>query len=262
MQIPFKKYHGAGNDFIIIDNRELHWQPVQGEVSMLCDRHFGIGADGLMLLTLHEGYRFHMTYYNADGNESTMCGNGGRCMAAFARSLGLAGDQMAFSAIDGNHLAETGNPGKNTILVRLKMKDTCIFRQFEDGLLIDTGSPHFVRFVKNVDDVDVFSIGKTLRHDPRFSPGGANIDFAEIQKDGIFVRTYERGVENETLSCGTGATAVALSAAYQSNNKGGSYHIKTRGGPLTVTYSRLDQCFTGIWLEGPATFVFEGEIVI
>lgn len=257
MKIPFSKYHGTGNDFIIVDNRELNWEPTATEVSMLCDRHFGIGADGLMLLSEKNGFMFAMTYYNCDGNESTMCGNGGRCMVAFAKTLGLTGCMTRFWAVDGIHEAEIFDNRPET-LYRLRMKDTAISTVYDDGIFIDTGSPHFVRFVDDAANTDVFSKGRELRNDGRFSPGGTNVDFLEIQHDHLFVRSYERGVENETLSCGTGVTAAAIAAASCNPSNKGSYVIKTQGGILKVSFVQTGDRFTEIWLEGPARFVFSG----
>lgn len=261
MKISFSKYQGTGNDFIIIDNRLIHWRPTVNEVAMLCNRHFGIGADGLMLLESRMGYDFAMTYFNSDGNESTMCGNGGRCMSAYARSLGLMGDTAHFWAVDGAHesgIIAEASPGN----YKLKMKDTRIGTKYEDGLSIDTGSPHFVVFVNDILQVDVVGSGRALRNDARFAPGGTNVDFVQMKPDGIFVRTYERGVEDETLSCGTGVTASSLVAAYLDRGNKTSYKVKTLGGDLEVRFVRHGEDFTEIWLEGPAGFVFSGEIEI
>ena len=186
--------------------------------------------------------------------------SGGRCIAVFARFLGLAGDFVRFIAIDGEHFAEISGEDTNGLIVRLKMQDATIGPRFVDGLLINTGSPHFVRFVPNVDQTDVFTEGKALRRDARFLPGGANINFAEIRSDGLYVRTYERGVERETLSCGTGVTATALATAILSDDNPGFYTIKTRGGNLKVSYKLSGESFSDIWLEGSVTFVFDGQI--
>jgi diaminopimelate epimerase len=261
MKIPFSKYQGTGNDFIIIDNRFSGWNPSIAEVSILCDRHFGIGADGLMLLSKKEGLDFAMTYYNSDGRESTMCGNGGRCMVAFARSLGLIGQEARFWSVDGLHEGEIIDGTSETIF-KLKMKDSCIGKIYDDGLFIDTGSPHFIQFVRDVAGTDVFNTGSKLRYDARFSPEGVNVNFTEIQQDGLFVRTFERGVENETLSCGTGVTAAALANAFRDPANTGFYKVKTRGGTLKVNFVQQGDWFTEIWLEGAATFVFAGEVTI
>jgi diaminopimelate epimerase len=261
MKIQFSKYHGTGNDFIIIDNRQAGWEPTVQQLSSLCDRHFGIGADGLMLLSHKEGFDFAMNYYNSDGHESTMCGNGGRCMTAFARSLGLVDQEAHFWAVDGAHEAViTGNVPEN--VYRLKMKDAGIGKDYSDGLCIDTGSPHFVLWVDDAAATNVFTRGKELRNDARFSPGGTNVDFVEVREDALFVRTYERGVENETLSCGTGVTASALAHASRNPGNPGFYHIRTLGGMLKVSFEPSGEYFTNIWLEGPAKFVFSGEILL
>jgi diaminopimelate epimerase len=261
MKLPFSKYHGTGNDFIVIDNRQLLWKPTQRQVAFLCDRHFGIGADGLMLLQEKTGYDFAMVYYNSDGLESTMCGNGGRCMTAFARSLGLTGCMARFSAIDGDHEAEIFDSGTSCIY-RLQMKDAAIGKTYDDGIFIDTGSPHFVVFGQNIEQMDVNAAGRILRNDDRFAPGGTNVDFVELQPGRIFVRTYERGVENETLSCGTGVTAVALAIASRDSGNNGSCRVETPGGMLKVSYKQDGGSFSEVWLEGPAKFVFRGEVEV
>ncbi len=261
MKIQFSKYHGTGNDFVIIDNRLLRWKPTVREVADICDRHFGIGADGLMLLSARSGFDFVMTYFNSDGKESTMCGNGGRCITAFAKSLGLIDQKACFWAVDGMHEAEIN---ENQILdtYRLRMKDTRIENIFDDGIFLDTGSPHFVTYVEDAACTDVFGLGRQLRNDARFAPGGANVNFVQVQTEGLFVRSYERGVENETLSCGTGVTASALAHAVKHPANNGFCNIKTLGGMLHVTYLQSGDKFTDIWLEGAATFVFRGEITI
>jgi diaminopimelate epimerase len=262
MKTEFRKYHGTGNDFILIDNRVLNWSPGQQQVAALCDRHFGIGADGLMLLSAQSGYDFKMTYFNADGKESTMCGNGGRCLTAFAKDLGVIGRKADFLASDGCHIAEILWEHGHETYIRLKMQDTAIGQVFDDGISIDTGSPHFVLFTTNLDETDVRIAGKELRFDPRFSPEGTNVNFAEARKDHLYVRTYERGVENETLSCGTGVTAVALAFASLQQKSLSELSIATPGGKLQVQFRRSASRFTDIWLEGPASHVFRGEVEI
>lgn len=262
MKAGFHKYHGTGNDFIIIDNRTLRWSPGQLQVAALCNRHTGIGADGLMLLSELPGYDFTMTYFNSDGLESTMCGNGGRCITAFAMSLGLTGSKVLFRATDGDHLAEVLWQKGSESFVRLRMKDTTIGNEYEDGVSIDTGSPHFVKFVEHVDETDVVTEGRALRHDARFSPGGSNINFVGINDNYLTVRTYERGVESETLSCGTGVTAAALVYAMRQPETAGEVRLLTRGGSLLVQYVRKGSEFSDIWLEGPAMHVFSGEVLI
>jgi diaminopimelate epimerase len=261
MKIPFSKYHGTGNDFIVIDNRILHWEPTTEQVSFLCDRHFGIGADGLMLLSAKTGFDFAMAYYNSDGKEGTMCGNGGRCMTAFAKSLGLINLKARFWAADGLHEAEIAEHPEP--VYKLKMKDTCVDKIYDDGFFLDTGSPHFVTFPEeDVAAADVFSKGRALRHDQRFAPGGTNVDFVELRDQNLFVRTFERGVENETLSCGTGVTASAIACACLNPGNRGIYQVLTPGGQLKVSFVQAGKKFTDIWLEGPARFVFRGEVEV
>jgi len=262
MIISFTKYHGNGNDFIIIDQRKSDWDPLTEEVASLCDRHYGIGADGLILLSAGEGFDFAMKYYNSDGLESSMCGNGGRCITAEAARLGLFTHRARFHAIDGPHEAIILDQHENLTLVRLKMTDSSLNATFDDGLFIDTGSPHFVKFVGNTADVNVFAEGRALRYENRFAPGGTNVDFVQIHPDFLEIRSYERGVEDETLSCGTGATASALAAAILDPGHAACYRVKTRGGELKVSFLQKGTTFREIWLEGPARMVFSGEIRI
>jgi len=262
VKINFFKYHGNGNDFIIIDNRSGGIDPGREEIAFLCDRHLGIGADGLMLLEAKNGYDFSLKYYNSDGNESSMCGNGGRCMTAFAHQLGITGNTARFSATDGDHEAEILSENNDSCRVRLKMKDTSPGEIYNDGYFIDTGSPHFVVYVQDVNAVDVRSEGRKFRNDERFAPGGCNVNFVEITAGGIIVRTYERGVENETLSCGTGVTASALITAFLNRDRQDTCFVKTPGGEFTVRFHYTSGRFSGVFLEGPAAFVFKGEITI
>ena len=262
MNIPFSKYHGAGNDFILIDNRRLQWNPEQKEVAFLCDRHFGIGADGLILLGEAPGYDFGMTYYNSDGNESTMCGNGGRCITAFAGSLGLITAHARFSAIDGAHLANIIFNSSSLFQVRLKMKDVEKIDRANEDLILNTGSPHYVIFTKDVDQMDVVKEGRKIRNSPPFVSHGINVDFVEVFDDHLYVRTYERGVENETLSCGTGVTAAAIAFALNRKEIDGLIKVTTLGGELNVSFSQNGGSFTNVWLEGPAERVFQGEMEI
>jgi len=259
MQISFSKYHGTGNDFIIIDNRQYGWQPDRQQVAHLCDRHLGIGADGLMLLSRLEGFDFAMSYFNSDGGESSMCGNGGRCITAFAYQLGLIRNKVRFHAIDGEHIAEIIENKGVEFVIRLKMKDTFIYSDSEDGIFINTGSPHYVKFVENLAVMDVVDQGRAIRNDDTFAPAGTNVDFVEMGTDSLFVRSYERGVENETLSCGTGVVASALAAAYISGENPVKYIVGTRGGKLTVTFKQEGMLFTDICLEGAVGFVFSGS---
>ena len=260
MKIPFSKYHGTGNDFILIDNRMLQWIPKQEEIVHLCDRHFGIGADGLMLLTAKPGYDFYMTYYNSDGLESTMCGNGGRCMIIFARSLAIAGSETRFMAIDGEHLGKVTQKDSSDF-ISLKMKDVMVDEIDADHLFLNTGSPHYVIFTREVETLDIIAEAKKIRFNARFRKEGTNVDFVEIRNDRLFVRSYERGVEDETLSCGTGVIASVLAYAVNNPVRRTFMDVQTRGGTLRVSFHQKGNAFSDIWLEGPAVLVFQGEIV-
>ena len=256
----FYKYQGTGNDFIIIDNTDLRFDRANTAlVAELCDRRFGIGADGLMLLQRKDGFDFEMVYYNSDGRESSMCGNGGRCIVEFARSLGLVKEQAHFIAIDGVHIANV-KPG----FISLKMNDVKNVELNPDFSFLNTGSPHYVAFVNDVQHFNVYEEGKKVRNNNRFKAEGTNVNFVEKQYNDLFVRTYERGVEDETYSCGTGVTAAALVASLKHVSTADNYcSIKTLGGNLNVKFNKhTDDSFTDIWLEGPATFVFKGEIEV
>lgn len=262
MNLAFYKYHGTGNDFILIDNRDSGWNLETAQVTSLCERHFGIGADGLILLNRAEGFDFGMQYFNADGKESTMCGNGGRCITAFAYKLSVIADGANFYAIDGSHVSRILDIRNDTIFVSLKMKDVRVDEIIADHQFMNTGSPHYVSFVKDVEGMDIVAKAHLIRYGERFSEEGTNVDFVEIRKDHLFVRTYERGVEDETLSCGTGVTASALAVAIKNPDNPGYYRVLTRGGELTVRFTQSGKSFTDIWLEGPAQFVYKGEVGI
>lgn len=264
MDLGFYKYHGTGNDFILIDNREQKWEPDVDRVKSLCDRHYGIGADGLILLNKPLYGSFSMRYFNSDGCESTMCGNGGRCIASLAFSLGIADKEMNFAAVDGEHSALILESLEDSVIVKLKMNDVTIpSNKDEGGIFINTGSPHFVTTVADPSSTDIIAEGRKIRYSERFSRDGTNVDFMKIIDDrNIMVRTYERGVEDETLSCGTGVTASALSAAMILGIEAGSFNIETPGGNLRVYFRKEKDKFIDIWLEGPATFVFRGNIDI
>jgi diaminopimelate epimerase len=262
VKINFFKYHGNGNDFIILDNRSGTYHLDNKSIVFLCDRHYGIGADGLMLLEESTGHDFALKYFNSDGNESSMCGNGGRCMTAFARELGIIKNRAGFSAADGDHESEILSHNAGTCLVRLKMKDTSPGKIYDDGYFIDTGSPHFVVYVPDVKAVNILAEGSRLRFDKRFEPGGCNVNFVEITAGGISVRTYERGVENETLSCGTGVTASAIITAFLNKEGRDSCYVTSPGGKFKVSFHQSSKGFSDVFLEGPAAFVFKGEITI
>ena len=259
MSIQFYKYQGAGNDFVLIDNREGKYQLTTAQISFLCDRHFGIGADGLMLLQTSAHTDFEMVYYNADGNESTMCGNGGRCIAAFAAKLGIVSGEMTFTAIDGVHHAVIRSDG----LVDLEMQDVAVISFYEDGTVImNTGSPHYVKWVENTEQTDVFKEGRAIRNEGRFQPKGINVNFATRQASRLIVRTYERGVEDETLACGTGVTAVAI-ASVERQEGIFKIDIEAKGGDLAVRFTKDSPTSAkDIVLSGPAKFVYQGNIVL
>lgn len=259
MVVDCYKYQGTGNDFILIDNRDMSVTLTEDQIKWLCDRRFGIGADGLMLLELEPGADFEMVYFNSDGKESSMCGNGGRCITAFAKHLGLVDTHAKFIAIDGIHEAKIDGD-----IVSLKMNDVRNVEVGEGFYYLNTGSPHYVKFVTDIENFDVYKEGKKIRNNDRFVYEGTNVNFIEKQGDSLFVRTYERGVEDETLSCGTGVTASALVAALKGiSNYKNACHIKTLGGELNVKFDKvLENTFYNIWLEGPAKFVFKTSITV
>lgn len=261
MNLHFHKYQGTGNDFILLDNRRNEYGGLgKQQIRRLCDRRFGIGADGLMLLNDKSGFDFEMKYYNADGREGSMCGNGGRCMIKFAYQLGIHREIYKFLASDGVHEAEIDTDG----IVSLKMKDVKSIKKFHNDFLLDTGSPHYVKLVSDVMNLDVFKKGSEIRRSKEFEEEGINVNFVEqlSEPDKILVRTFERGVEDETLSCGTGVTAAAL-VSYHNENGFNEVEVKTLGGLLTVEFDRVDDNrFVNIWLCGPAEKVFEGTIDI
>lgn len=313
--VHFYKYQGAGNDFILLDNRKDEYASLStAQIALLCDRRFGVGADGLMTLQLDSQYGLRMRYYNADGREGSMCGNGGRCFTAFAAQLGLMDKALEFVAVDGLHRAEILNGLNDQYLVKLQMTSVGCYRQTvksgtdaktegvakagvktatrkgalqRNVFLLDTGSPHYVRFVSDVERIDVNKMGSKIRFSNEF-PEGVNVDFVQIKSDNLVVRTYERGVENETFSCGTGVTASAIAYVLMTNPKEGPHTVQvlTRGGHLKVQFeirsgnTRLKVAktdvpttsnelvlhtmpkITDVFLEGLAQFVFEGNIVL
>jgi len=257
MLINFLKYQGTGNDFIILDGRVQNPVLTEEQIRFLCHRRFGIGADGLMIYLQREGYDFEMKYYNADGREGSMCGNGGRCIVKFAYTSGLHKEFYHFLAADGEHEAEIDLNG----WIRLKMND--VSKVVSDGaeFVLNTGSPHIVKFVNDLDEYMVTEEGKEIRNNEIYKEDGINVNFVETINDHtIFVRTYERGVEAETWSCGTGVTASALVSAH--NETGfNQVDVQTLGGKLSVEYERInDSHYKNIWLCGPAQYVYEGKI--
>jgi len=262
MKIVFSKFHGAGNDFILVDNRHEQYNLITTEqIAFICHRHFGIGADGLMFLEKSKDYDFEMKYYNSDGKEGTMCGNGGRCITAFADFLGIKKGQYLFKAVDGLHEAEILQKNDAHWKISLQMSDVESVEVYNDSFFLDTGSPHHVEFVDNVKDVDVFKQGRAIRHNDFYEPkGGTNVNFVSLEGDTINVRTYERGVEDETLACGTGVTAVAIATALKFGDVKTEYKLHALGGDLKVQFEKDENTFKNIWLKGPAVHVFSGEI--
>lgn len=254
MEVSFYKYQGTGNDFVMIDNRISRFPKEDIEfVKKLCDRRFGIGADGLILLEEHPSLDFRMIYYNADGNLSSMCGNGGRCIVKFAKQLGVIGDLAKFEAVDGIHEATVVDDR-----VLLRMTDVKNIIVSENHTFLDTGSPHHVELVEDLKNFNVKINGASIRH-TTYGTEGANVNFVENIGEAVFsVRTYERGVEDETLSCGTGVTAVALSLFETKNVTSNTVTLETLGGMLTVRFDHDNGVYKNIYLEGPATFVYKG----
>jgi diaminopimelate epimerase len=257
--VQFNKYQGTGNDFIMFDARKSKFPSLSvKKIASLCDRRFGIGADGLILIHSHPNLDFSMIYYNSDGNEGTMCGNGGRCAVAFAQKIGMIKDHARFEASDGFN---EGWINKN--IVKLTMQPVEVVQSHKDHFELNTGSPHYVKFVDNAEKTDVRYEGTAIRYSSSFKEKGINVNFVSFHKDGIFVRTYERGVEDETLSCGTGMVASAICAAINSKSDKNSYTIYTRGGILHISFKKSGkEYFDNIILEGPVGFVFEGKVKI
>lgn len=259
MHYTFYKYQGTGNDFILLDDRSGQIGNLsQDTIAQWCHRRFGIGADGLMMLGSKDGYDFTMAYYNADGAPGSMCGNGARCIVRFAADLGLKKERFHFLAPDGDHEAELLSDGS----VRLWMSDVNGIDVFENDRVLDTGSPHYVRMAEGVKDLDVAACGRAIRHSEPFNASGINVNFVERKgPNDIFVRTFERGVEAETYSCGTGVTASALVAS-DSMTGLQQIEVETLGGRLRVEFERTGpDSFQNIRLSGPATFVFKGEVI-
>ena len=256
MRIPFFKYQGTGNDFVIIDQRANKYIKAtnQALIEQMCDRRFGIGADGLMLIEPSDQTDFEMVYFNADGRTSSMCGNGGRCIVHLAAKLGIFADQCTFDAIDGVHEARVEKDGS----VALKMNDVSTIHKDKEAYVLDTGSPHYVRFEKRVAALDMVHEGRSVRFSEDYKEDGINVNLVEWQDDVLQVRTYERGVEDETFSCGTGVVASAISLAQQVKNIMDHVDILTKGGKLKVSFEKIDGTYQNIWLIGPATYVYEG----
>jgi len=258
MKLKFYKYQGTGNDFIIIDNRSLFFPKNDTKlIANLCHRNFGIGADGLMLLEEHPLSDFTMVYYNADGHTSSMCGNGGRCLVHFAKYLGIISSHTVFEAIDGLHKASIEKG-----VVSLKMNDVSEIENNQAHLFLNTGSPHHVQTVADTKKVDVITTGRNIRHQI-YGQEGANVNFvSQLNTNTFSIRTYERGVENETLSCGTGVTAAAIAMHYTKNTSSQNISLHTMGGVLEVSFIYTKGTYKEVYLKGPAVQVFNGFLEI
>ena len=259
MKIPFYKYQATGNDFVIIDHFTTRFFDAisTDQVAHMCDRRFGIGADGLMIIEPDETYDFKMVYYNSDGRLSSMCGNGGRAISHLAYNLGHISRAASFIAVDGPHQVKIESDH-----VELKMNDVSTIHSSDEDYVLDTGSPHYVRVIEDVRNLDIISAARAIRYNPTFKEDGINVNFVKFCDDHIAMRTYERGVEDETLSCGTGVTAASIIYMNQKNSPNGSHRVKvkTEGGHLEVRAQKGDGAFTGIWLCGPAVKSYEGVI--
>ncbi|MFC4740646.1 diaminopimelate epimerase [Flavobacterium ponti] len=258
MKIHFYKYQGTGNDFVMIDNRQNIFPKNDTKlIARLCDRKFGVGADGLILLENHPDLNFKMVYYNSDGNESSMCGNGGRCLVAFAKQMDVISNEATFEAIDGMHYATIDKEG----IVSLQMMDVDEIKEEGNYTFLNTGSPHHVALIENLKEFDVKQEGAKIRYSDLYGKAGSNINFVKQLENDIFaVRTYERGVEDETLSCGTGVTAVAIAMHKIGKTTSKEIKLNVEGGTLKVKFDAENNKFTNVFLIGPATFVFEGTI--
>jgi len=257
MKILFNKYEGAGNDFIIVRNVPRQIDPSDSQLSRrLCDRRFGIGSDGVLLIEDWDGYDFRMIFINPDGSRGSMCGNGGRCAAHFVMSHMTGFRDITFMADDGPHKARSlGNDQ-----IEISIRDVHGMRKTADGVVVSTGVPHLVVFTNDTENINVPAEGRRLRYSPLYAPEGVNVNFVQTDRDSIKVRTYERGVEDETLACGTGVTASVIAAALTGKIVTNNPVVNVRGGTLSVRYTLSSDGATDILLRGPATFVFSGEI--
>jgi len=255
MQYDFYKYHGAGNDFIIIDNRKFFFDKKnKSYIENICNRRTGVGADGLILLENDSNGDFKMVYFNADGNESTMCGNGGRCIVAFAKKMNIINKETSFEAIDGLHYATIDD--KNN--VNLQMKDIDIIENTYTDFVLDTGSPHYVKVVDEFTK-DFVELARNIRNSKRFKKEGINVNFIKVNENKVTIRTFERGVEDETLACGTGCVAAAISVM-EINKTTKDIHLNAKGGELKVSATKDKKGYKNIWLYGPTAFVFKGTL--
>lgn len=262
MKIKFYKYQATGNDFIIIDAREENLVLEKKDIQFLCDRHFGIGSDGLIIFGNSDKADFSMQFFNPDGSGGMMCGNGGRSIVKFASDKGVISDSCSFIAPDGLHFATINND-----IISLKMVNPTLFQAHQDGYYINTGTSHFVVFEEDLNKINIIEKGRSIRYDERFSHyNGCNVNFVEeISLNNIRIRTYERGVEDETLACGTGICAAALTYSIEKGLKNGKHtiNISAKGGDLQVEFEKKsDNSLSEVYLIGTANSVFEGEIEI
>jgi diaminopimelate epimerase len=261
MQVEFWKYHGTGNDFIMVDERGRQYGLSPEQIQSLCNRRTGVGADGMILLRESSEADFRMVYFNADGYEGSMCGNGGRCTTFFFDYLSGPVDSCKFITSDGIHEARIERlSDEDLALVTISLNDVSSVRKVLNGYFLDTGSPHYVEPVQKIELLDVVRKGRKLRHSRKFAPDGANINYLEVQHGRIYLRTYERGVEDETLSCGTGVTAAAIVYHELNGFHSDPVKIHTRGGNLEVQMDQSGNTYTNIWLKGPAKKVFKGYV--
>ena len=256
MELNFYKYQGTGNDFVMIDNRAKIFPKEKTDIiSHICDRHFGIGADGVILIESTENYHFKMIYFNADGSQ-TFCGNGGRCAVSFAKYLGIISTEATFIAVDGEHFASIQDN-----IISLKMIDVADIAVFKKHVFVYTGTQHHVEMVENLDNFPVFSEGKKIRNS--YKAPGSNVNFVQQINNTTFkVRTYEKGVENETLACGTGVTGVAIAMHKTKRTNSSVIYLPVEGGNLEVSFKEQNGVYTNIFLKGSAQFVFKGTITL
>jgi len=255
-RLKFSKFHGAGNDFVMINAIKSDFCLSNDAIKAICDRKIGVGADGLIMILPSDKYDFKMKYYNCDGNESTFCGNGGRCVAAFAVEEGLVPQHIEYEAVDGVHKAIVTKNSDNEFMVTITMRDIESYDIDNERLIINTGSPHYVTRVENLKNFDVRKHGAEIRNDKSISPNGINVDFMEVIDNQYHIRTFERGVEDETLACGTGVTASAIAAALWYG--GDNIDIKTTLATLNVRFEKTENSIKNIFLSGPATHVYDG----
>ena len=256
MIIDFYKYQATGNDFIIVDDRKKEFDLSDNLlIAALCERRMGIGADGLIILRNHDAFDFEMIYFNSDGNKSSMCGNGGRCIISFANMLEIINHETTFMAIDGQHKGKIMDDG-----IYLQMQDVNEIEGVSDGLVLNTGSPHYIQMVDDLKNIDVNKEGRRIRNSSPFRNKGINVNFV-LDTNDLQVRTYERGVEAETLSCGTGVVASAIAMHYANCIEETLVNVRTKGGELTVSFEEFNNTYRNIWLSGDVSMVFAGEFV-